>query len=312
MISQAKLRIGTRRSPLALAQAAEVRDLLVAAHDDLGAESVEVVEFTTSGDRIIDRPLAEIGGKGLFTKEIEEALSAGNIDVAVHSLKDVPTVLPDGLAIGCILERADPRDAFISPVAATLDALPDGAVVGTSSLRRRAQVLNRHPTLQVADFRGNVGTRLRKLGDGLADATLLAVAGLQRLGIAATVTSIIEPEELLPAVGQGAIALEVRSGDELTAARLAPLNHPETAACVAAERALLAALDGSCRTPIAALAEIAADGTLALRAAVFTPDGAKAWRTDRQGAPADAAVLGGDAGNELKARAGPEFLDWLS
>ena len=301
---QVKLRIGTRGSPLALAQATTVRDRLVEASPGLAAEAFEIVVIRTSGDRIVDRPLADIGGKGLFTKEIEAALLDGGIDLAVHSLKDMPTELPRGLAIGCYLEREDPRDAFISAIAATPAELPAGSVVGTSSLRRRAQILSLRPDLEVVEFRGNVETRLRKLKEGVADATLLAIAGLRRLGMAAVATSILAPEDMLPAVGQGAVAVQMRAGDARAQAFLAPLGHPETGLRVGAERALLAALDGSCRTPIAALAEIESDGGLWLRAAVFTPDGRAGWHCERRGRASDGEAMGRDAGAELKARAG--------
>ncbi len=301
---QVKLRIGTRGSPLALAQATTVRDRLVEANPGLGGEAFEIVIIKTSGDRIVDRPLADIGGKGLFTKEIEAALFDGGIDLAVHSLKDMPTELPRGLVIGCYLKREDPRDAFISAAAATPQELPPGAVVGTSSLRRRAQILSLRPDLEVVEFRGNVETRLRKLNDGVADATLLAIAGLKRLGMAAVATSVLAPEDMLPAVGQGAVAVQMRADDARARGFLAPLDHPETRLRVSAERALLAALDGSCRTPIAALAEIDSDGGLWLRAAVFTPDGGEAWRSERRGRASDGEAMGLDAGAELKARAG--------
>ncbi len=246
-------RIGTRGSPLALAQAHEVRRRLAKAHG-LPESEFDVVPITTSGDRIQNRPLSEAGGKGLFTKEIEEALLGGSIDLAVHSAKDMPTILPDGLVIAAYLPREDVRDAFISPRHASLDALPAGATVGTSSLRRQAQVLRGHPHLRVAGLRGNVETRLRKLEAGDADATLLACAGLNRLGLQHRITAPIDTGIMLPAVAQGAIAIEIRAADEATAALLGAINHQETALCVTAERAFLARLDGSCRTPLAGLA----------------------------------------------------------
>ena len=312
MSSTPRLRLGTRGSPLALAQAHEVRRRLAEAHSELAAEgAVEIVVIKTSGDRIQDRTLAEIGGKGLFTKEIEEALVDGAIDVAVHSMKDVPTWLPEGLAITAVLPREDPRDAFFSDKGASLADLPAGAVVGTASLRRQAQVLMARPDLKVAPLRGNVGTRLRKLADGEADATLLAMAGLKRLGEAGRVTAPLEPDEMLPAVAQGAIGLEARAGDERTGAWLAALDHRETAARVAAERACLEVLDGSCRTPIAALAEL--DGTeLWLRALVAMPDGSRAHRAERRGPATDPEALGRDAGAELRGAAGPAFFAALA
>jgi hydroxymethylbilane synthase len=303
MAKTPRLRIGTRGSPLALAQAHLVRDRLAAAHADL-ADAVEVVVIKTTGDRVQDRTLAEIGGKGLFTKEIEQALIDGGIDLAVHSMKDVPTWLPDGLAIACVLPREDPRDAFIARDGMQrLADLPDGAVVGTASLRRQAQLRHNRPDLQVVPLRGNVETRLRKLGDGQVDATLLALAGLKRLAMADRATAVLEPEEMLPAVAQGAIGIEVRTDDKSTRDRLAPLDDARTATEVAAERALLAVLDGSCRTPIAALARVD-DGALALDALVAMPDGSELWRTRRHGTAADAVALGRDAGEELHRTAG--------
>ncbi len=298
------LRIGTRGSPLALAQAHETRARLAAAHPELAApDAVEIVVVKTTGDRILDRTLSEAGGKGLFTKELEEALADDRVDLAVHSMKDVPTWLPDGLAIPVLLPREDPRDAFFSERARTLDELPAGSVVGTASLRRQAQVLMRRPDLRVVPFRGNVQTRLRKLAEGEADATLLALAGLRRMGMADRVASVIEPEDMLPAVAQGAIGIEVRAGDQRTLGYLAPLACAATMARVTAERALLAVLDGSCRTPIAALAVLDGD-ELYLRGLVASPDGARVLRTERRGRAADAAEIGADAGAELKARGG--------
>jgi hydroxymethylbilane synthase len=303
------LRLGTRGSALALAQAAEVRARLAAAHPELAApDAIETVVIRTTGDQVRDRPLAALGGKGLFTKEIEEALSAGAIDFAVHSLKDVPTWLPDGLAIVCHLQREDPRDVFVSPRAASLRELPAGAVVGTASLRRQAQVLHARPDLRVVPFRGNVETRLKKLANGVVDATLLALAGLRRLDLAGCATAVLDPEEMLPAVAQGAIGIEARAADERTRRYLAPLDDPATACRVSAERALLAALDGSCRTPIAALAMLSGDA-LSLKGMVIRPDGSECHVAERRGAAADAVALGAEAGQELKARAGAGFFD---
>lgn len=303
-----RLRIGTRGSPLALAQAHQTRDRLAAAHPALAEPgAIEIVVIRTTGDAILDRTLSEAGGKGLFTKEIEEALVDRRIDLAVHSMKDVPTWLPDGLDICCVLPREDPRDAFFSPKASSIDELPSGAVVGTASLRRQALVLARRPDLKVVPFRGNVDTRLRKLAEGEADATLLALAGLNRLGIAGRATSVIDPSVMLPAVAQGAIGIEVRADDAGTRALLAPLNCGDTMLRVTAERALLAVLDGSCRTPIAALAELRPDG-LHLDGLVASPDGRQVLRTSRSGAAADAAQLGSDAGRELKSRLPPGFF----
>ncbi len=307
MNSQANIRIGTRGSPLALAQAEEVKSRLLAAHGDLGDDEVEIVVIATTGDRIQSKPLREFGGKGLFTKEIEEALLAGEIHMAVHSMKDVPTELPPGLGIACLLPREDPRDGFLSPIADSLDALPQGATVGSSSLRRVAQVRHTRPDLKVVDFRGNVNTRMRKLADGVAQATFLACAGLNRLNMADRITAPVPVEVMLPAVAQAVIGCEIRLDDEPTTSRLAPLHHDETAHCVAAERALLAALDGSCRTPIAALAELQGD-RLSLRAQILRVDGSESLETQRQGPISDAAAMGQDAGAELLGRAGPDFF----
>jgi hydroxymethylbilane synthase len=304
------LRIGSRGSPLALAQAELVRAALIAAHHALaGPGAVEIVPIRTTGDRIQDRTLAEAGGKGLFTKEIEEALLAGAVDLAVHSAKDMPTWLPGGLVIGAVLPREDPRDALLSRTGAPgLDALAQGAVLGTASLRRQAQALMRRPDLKVVPFRGNVETRLRKLGEGLADATLLAVAGLKRLGRAEAIGAILQPEEMLPAAGQGIIAIERRLDDARAERLLAPLDHAPTAAALLAERAVLAALDGSCRTPIAAFAEPGGVGALRLRALIALPDGSRSLEDAETGAAADAAALGAELGRRLRERAGPEFL----
>lgn len=300
------VRIGTRGSPLALAQAHEVRRRLVEAHS-IDGKLVEIVVIRTSGDRIQDRPLSEIGGKGLFTKEIEEALLAGGIDLAVHSMKDMPTVLPDGLELACHLPREDVRDAFLSPRASSLAALPAGAVVGTSSLRRQAQVLRARPDLRVVGFRGNVETRLRKLADGVADATLLACAGLRRLGLTDKITAPLPVDDFLPAIAQGAVGIEIRADDARARALLAPLDDAATTRCVAAERAFLARLDGSCRTPIAGLAEVGGD-RLHLRGMILTPDGRQAHATARSGPISDGPAMGRDAAEELLARAGPGFL----
>lgn len=305
---QAKLRIGTRGSHLALAQAEEVKARLIAAHPELAAKPPEVVVIRTSGDRIRDRPLREAGGKGLFTKEIEEALIAGAIDLAVHSMKDMPTVLPDGLVIACILEREDPRDALIAGTATSLAELPAGAVVGTSSLRRRAQLLRRRPDLNIVEFRGNVDTRLRKLAAGEAEATLLAMAGLKRLGRTELATAPLLPEELLPALAQGAIGVETRADDDSGRERLTAIAHAPSARCVAVERAFLAALDGSCRTPIAGLAGFCEDGRIAFRGEILSPDGKQAFETALSGPPTEAEKMGRAAGEELLARAGPAFL----
>jgi hydroxymethylbilane synthase len=305
-LQASKIRIGTRGSPLALAQAGEVRERLEAAHGP-GRYAFELCVIKTSGDRIQDRPLAEAGGKGLFTKEIEEALLAGEIDIAVHSMKDMPTVLPAGLAVTCILPREDVRDAFISLKAASLAQLPKGAVVGTSSLRRQAQVLHLRPDLAVTSLRGNVETRLKKIEGGAADATLLACAGLKRLGLESRITAPIPTDEMLPAVAQGAIGVETRADDFPMAELLGPINHQASALAVTAERAFLAKLDGSCRTPIAALAELDAS-RLVFRGMILTPDGRQYHATRREGPPQEAVRMAEDAAAELLAKAGPDFL----
>ncbi len=300
------LRIGTRGSPLALAQANDVRNRLIAAHD-LTGDAVTIRVIKTTGDMVQDRPLSELGGKGLFTKEIEEALLANEIDLAVHSMKDVPTALPDGLYISTILEREDVRDAFISLKYKTLADLPTGAVVGTSSLRRQAQVRRARPDLTVIDFRGNVETRLKKISDGVADATFLAMAGLNRLGLQNRITATMPTNVMLPAVAQGAVGIEIRETDRATAAALVPLNHAATATSIIAERAFLAKLEGSCRTPIAGLALITGD-MLSFHGSILTTDGKTSHDTAHGGASAHAARIGTEAGAELLSRAGPEFF----
>jgi hydroxymethylbilane synthase len=301
-----RIRIGTRGSPLALAQAHQVAARLAAAHD-LAPEQCEIVIIKTTGDRVTDRPLIEAGGKGLFTKELEEALFAGEIDLAVHSMKDMPALLPDGLIIAAILEREDPRDAFVSLRYASLSAMPAGAVVGTSSPRRQAQVLRTRPDLRIVGFRGNVQTRLRKLEEGVADATFLACAGLNRLGLAQHITAAMQTDVMLPAVAQGAIGIEINLNDADTARLLEPLNDVPTALCVAAERAYLARLEGSCRTPIAGLAELS-DGQLRLRAEILTPDGAHVAVAEGVAEAEDAVRLGEQVAAEVLGRAGPDFF----
>jgi hydroxymethylbilane synthase len=302
------LRIGTRGSALALAQAAEVKARLAAAQPALAApDAIEIVVIQTTGDAAADRRLAEIGGKGLFTKEIEEALAAGRIDLAVHSLKDLPSILPAGLALAAHLPREDPRDAFFAPRAASLAALARGARVATAAPRRSAQLRYLRPDLVPLAIRGNVDTRLKKLDAGAADAMLLAVAGVRRLGLAARITAILAPEEMLPAAGQGAIGVELRAGDGRARDWVQAIDDAPTAAAVTAERAVLAALGGSCRTPIAALAELEG-GLLSLRAMILRPDGSERLLTERRGGAAEAARLGADAGNELRRRAGPRFF----
>lgn len=300
------LRIGTRGSPLALAQAYETRDRLSKAHG-LDPETIAIVIFKTTGDRVLDRPLAEIGGKGLFTKELEDALYADEIDLAVHSMKDMQTLLPDGLILGATLPREDVRDAFLSLRYASIDEVPAGSTVGSSSLRRQAQLLNMRPDLNVVGFRGNVQTRLKKLEEGVAAATFLAVAGLKRLKLEDRITAMIPTERMLPAVAQGAIGIEIKSGDERTAQMIAPLNHEPTALAVTAERAFLRKLEGSCRTPIAGLAEL--DGSrLVFRGQVLSPDGKVSYRVERTDAPERAAQMGVAAAEEILAQADPAVL----
>jgi hydroxymethylbilane synthase len=300
------LRIGTRGSPLALAQAREVQRRLSAALG-VAPEAIDIRVITTTGDTIQNRPLVDIGGKGLFTKEIEQALIDDVIDVAVHSAKDIPAVLPDGLVLACCLPREDARDAFISRTAATFAALPPGAVVGTASPRRAAMVKRLRRDLDVVPLRGNVETRLRKLDAGECAATLLAMAGLNRLGLAAAATAPLDLDDFVPAVGQGVIALETRAADEKTRERLAAIGDTAAATALLAERAFLAVLDGSCRTPIAGHARIAA-GALAFRGLIAKPDGSASFDTTRHGAVADAEALGRDAGHELRGRAGADFF----
>ena len=305
-----KLLIGTRGSPLALWQANHVRALLIAAHG-LGEDAVALEPITTSGDRIRDKPLRDFGGKGLFTKEIDEALLGNRVDIAVHSMKDLPTELPPGITIAAVLPRGDVRDAFISAKGESLAALPPGAVVGSSSLRRQAQVKRLRPDLQAIDFRGNVETRLKKLDQGMVDATLLALAGLERLGLTRHVTSVLPTDEMLPAVAQGAIGVSCRSDDVKTRDLLQALNDDRTATAVSCERAFLGELDGSCRTPIAGLAEIA-DGVLRFRGLVLNPEGTEWHEIEKSGAPEDAVGIGASSGRELLALAGPNFLATLT
>ena len=300
------LRIGTRGSPLALAQARETKVRLMAAHG-LPDAAFEIVPIKTTGDRVQDRPLSELGGKGLFTREIEDALLSGEIDIAVHSMKDMPTLQPEGLGITCYPPREDPRDAFVSLEAATLAALPEGAVVGTSSLRRRAQLLYRRPDLKVVEFRGNVQTRLRKLGEGVAEATFLAMAGLRRLGLGEVAKAPIATEEMLPAVAQGAIGVEQRLDDARVGRLLAAINDPDTGHRLRAERAFLAALDGSCQTPIAGLAELSGGG-LRLRGEILRTDGSECLGHEQSGEIADAEEIGAALAAELLRQAGPDFF----
>ena len=304
----APLNIGTRGSPLALAQAYETRARLAAAFD-LPLEAFEIVVIKTTGDKILDRPLKEIGGKGLFTREIEEDLLSGKIDIAVHSMKDMPTIQPNGLILDTYLPREDVRDAFISPRATGLVDLAPGTVVGTSSLRRKAQLKLRRPDLDVVEFRGNMQTRLQKLEDGVAEATFLAMAGLNRLRMDHVPKYAISVEDMLPAVAQGAIGVERRIDDTRAGDMLAAIHHGPTGQRLTAERSFLAALDGSCETPIAGLAELDG-GMVRLRGEVLRPDGSEAINDDMTGAIADGADMGREMARKLLAQAGPAFFAW--
>ncbi|RDL49769.1 Porphobilinogen deaminase [Ensifer sp. M14] len=299
-------RIGTRGSPLALAQAHETRDRLAAVHG-LPPEMFEIVILSTKGDRITDRSLAEIGGKGLFTEEIEQQLLSGELDFAVHSSKDMPTKLPDGLFLSAFLPREDIRDAFIGRTAPKLMELPEGVTVGSSSLRRQALIRRLRPDINVITYRGQVETRLRKLSEGQVDATLLAYAGLKRLGMTDVPTELLDPEEFPPAPAQGAICIESRIGDNRVNDLLAAIDDARTHEAVACERGFLATLDGSCRTPIAGLA--ISDGThLRFSGMILTPDGRTHHRVAVEGKAVDAEALGQKAGEHIRAEAGPGFF----
>ncbi|MDB5641287.1 MAG: hydroxymethylbilane synthase [Hyphomicrobiales bacterium] len=300
------LKIGTRGSPLALAQAYETRRLLAAAHD-MPEDEIEIVVLKTTGDMILDRALSEAGGKGLFTKELDIAQLNGEIDIAVHSSKDLPTLLPDGLEIAGFLPREDVRDVFISPRARSLRELPEGALVGTASLRRQALVKKIRPDLRVGLLRGNVQTRLAKLESGECDATLLALAGLKRLGLTDHATEILSEDDFLPAVGQGAIGITVRSDDHETHVRLGAIMHPATGYALSLERAYLRVLDGSCRTPIAGLAKV--DGqNVTFRGLIMRADGSETYETRVSGSVEDVDRLGVQAGQDLLARAPADIL----
>jgi hydroxymethylbilane synthase len=300
------LRIGSRGSMLALVQARLVQRLLAAAHG-VPESDIEIRTITTSGDRLTDAPLSEAGGKGLFSKEIEAALETGEIDLGVHSSKDMATSLPNGLTLAAFLEREDIRDAFVSLKARSLEELPPGARLGSSSLRRASQMLRARPDLQIVPFRGNVDTRLRKLAEGVADATLLAVAGLNRLGRQNDITAYLDPERFPPAPAQGAIGLEIRSDDARTAGLIAPLDHAPTHTSVVAERALLGALDGSCRTAIGAVSRIEG-GTLTLKGEILSPDGQVAVGGSLSGPASDPARIGHELGDILRDKAGSDFF----
>ncbi|WP_370650547.1 hydroxymethylbilane synthase [Kordiimonas sp. SCSIO 12603] len=310
---QQSIKIGTRGSPLALAQANDVKARLLKAHDGLSEEQIEIVVIKTSGDRILDKHLMTAGGKGLFTKEIEEALLDGSIDCAVHSSKDMPTKLPEGLCLTVFLPREDPRDVFISEKFSHFLDLPKGAILGTASLRRRAQALHLRPDLKVVTFRGNVQTRLRKLGEGEADATFLALAGLNRMDMQSAATEKLSLEEFLPAPAQGAVTVEIRENDDRMRDMLAPLHCSNTELEVVAERAYLAALDGSCRTPIAAHATVDGDHIL-MKAQLLSLDGSKIFeRNAETDATLEAAnALGNKVGLDIKAEAGQAFFEKLN
>lgn len=298
------IRIATRQSPLALWQAQYVQSQLMACHPGL---QVELVPMVTKGDIILDTPLAKVGGKGLFVKELELAMLDGRADIAVHSMKDVPVEFPEGLGLVTICEREDPRDAFVSNQYASLAALPHGSIVGTSSLRRQCQLRQKRPDLVIRDLRGNVGTRLSKLDNGEYDAIILAVAGLKRLGLENRISAALTPEECLPAVGQGAVGIECRLDDQFTRDLLAPLAHRETTLRVQAERAMNMRLEGGCQVPIGSYAELDGD-ELWLRALVGAPDGSQMVCGERRGPAADAEIMGVDLAEELLANGAREIL----
>jgi hydroxymethylbilane synthase len=301
------LRIATRKSPLALWQAEHVKARLQQAH---GGLEVELVTMSTQGDKILDTPLAKIGGKGLFVKELEQGMLEGRADIAAHSIKDVPMEFPEGLYLSTILEREEPCDAFVSNKYDTLDDLPEGAVVGTSSLRRRCQLLNKRPDLQIEDLRGNVNTRLSKLDDGQYDAIILACAGLIRLEMQDRIKQSISSDIILPAVGQGSVGLEAREGDDETLELISILDHPTTRYRVVAERALNHGLNGGCQVPIACHATVS-DDELHLRALVGEPDGSNIVSGEKTGNVNDAETIGTELASELLGKGAKEILDRL-
>lgn len=310
---EALVRIGTRGSPLALAQAYETKRLLGLHFPELAQEgAVEIKKIMTKGDSILNQALSEIGGKGLFTKELDVALLDKSVDICVHSMKDVPTWLPDGTVLPCNLEREETNDVFICKKYATLSDLPDGSVIGSASLRRQAQLLAMNPTFKVVNFRGNVQTRLKKIENEVVDATLLALAGLKRLSMQDVVadSQIITWDEMLPAVAQGAIGIQCRADDSKMLEYLAALNHAATKTAVDCERAFLATLDGNCRTPIAGQARIDEQGRLHFRGLISKPDGTDMIRVQRSGAPAEAVEIGRAAGEEIKSIAGDKFKEY--
>jgi hydroxymethylbilane synthase len=300
------LRIGTRGSPLALWQARTVQTALARAHD-IAPGRIEIVVIKTTGDKVLDRPLAEVGGKGLFTQEIERALLDGGIDLAVHSAKDVPTFLPDGLILAGCLPRADSRDALVSPRYKTLVGLPEGALVGTASVRRMALLRRLRPDIKLTLLRGNVETRLRKVEEGEVDATLLAIAGLIRLDLYHRASEIFHPDVFPPALGQGVVTIEARADNKMALAAVERINHAQTSLVLTAERAVLAVLDGSCRTPIAGGA-IIREGHLSMHAIVYAPEGKQCWSAAAEGPAGDALAIGTRLGAILKPRVPPEIL----
>mmetsp|Transcript_18591 Transcript_18591/g.27270 ORF Transcript_18591/g.27270 Transcript_18591/m.27270 type:complete len:357 (+) Transcript_18591:83-1153(+) len=307
------LRIGTRGSPLALAQAYETRERLQEQFPELTEDgAIEICVMKTQGDMILDKSLMELGGKGLFTKELDTALLGNEVDICVHSMKDVPTWLPDGTVLPCTLPREDTNDAFIykDGTVKSIAELPDNSVIGTASLRRQAQLMAKNPTLKCVNFRGNVQTRLRKLDDGVVDATLLAIAGLKRMSMDGCATAVLDWDEMLPAVAQGAIGIQCRSDDERSLKYIKALNHEETLACVNCERAFLEALDGNCKTPIAGQARII-DGKIKFRGLIAMPDGSTKFETESDGEIADSKTIGREAGEKLKAEAGDSFFEMM-
>jgi hydroxymethylbilane synthase len=303
-MTESSLRIATRKSPLALWQANHVREALLARNPGL---KVELLTMTTQGDKILDTPLAKVGGKGLFVKELEVGMLEGRADLAVHSMKDVPVEFPEGLGLAAVLPREDPRDVLISNRFSSIDELPDGARVGTSSLRRQCQLRARRPDLQILDLRGNVNTRLKKLDEGAYDAILLAAAGVRRMGWESRITELLPPEQFLPAIGQGAIGIEIRSDDQRVASLVAQLNDPRTATRIAAERALNERLQGGCQVPIAGYSEIS-HGVIVLRALVGRPDGSELVQGVISGRPEDAEELGRVLADDLLSRGAREIL----
>ena len=309
MITPPLVTIGTRASPLAMAQTMEAAASLAATNPALAApDAIMISKIQTTGDQIQGQHLAEFGGKGLFTKELDTALLDGHIDLAVHSLKDLETRLPTGIALAACLEREDPRDTLIGSGLTSLDDLPKGALVGTASLRRQAQLLHRRPDIQITLLRGNIQTRMRKIREGEADATFLALAGLNRMGVDHEAACILSPEELLPACGQGAIGITCRIDDSRVRSWLEQTNHAKTMTRVSAERAMLDKLDGTCRTPIGGLAALNEQGDLTLRGLVARPDGTALFRGELTGAGVDAHALGRELGARLRRDASDDLF----